>query len=52
MNKRIKVWWPNDEEWYAGSIESYDSKTGKHTIRYDDNELECVNLRDEKVIIV
>jgi len=31
----VRIWW--DNEWYSGTIVSYDVETGEHTVRYDDS---------------
>ncbi|XP_024995527.1 microtubule-associated protein futsch-like isoform X2 [Cynara cardunculus var. scolymus] len=49
---KVKVWWPEDKTFYDGVIESYDSKTYKHKVLYEDNEEEILNLKKEKWEIV
>ncbi|KAK3269265.1 hypothetical protein CYMTET_19506 [Cymbomonas tetramitiformis] len=49
VGRRLKVWWPQDEVWYEGTVEAYDTAIGLHDIRYDDNEVEKVNLAYEKI---
>lgn len=49
LSKRIKIWWENDQEWYSGTVEKFDSQSGKHTIAYDDGEKELLDLEEEKV---
>ena len=34
-----QVWWPEDEEFYAGTITAFSSTDGKHTVTYDDGEV-------------
>lgn len=48
INLRIQVWWPMDEVFYAGTVEAFDPETKKHTILYDDNEIEILDLTKEK----
>lgn len=48
INLRIQVWWPMDEVFYAGTVDSFDPETKKHTILYDDNEIEILDLSKEK----
>ena len=45
------MWWSDDQEWYSGVIKSFDFESNKHTILYDDNELEILDLKKEKVCI-
>ncbi|KAG8379721.1 hypothetical protein BUALT_Bualt07G0118900 [Buddleja alternifolia] len=47
VNSRIQVWWPMDKTFYTGSVIAYDAETKKHTILYDDDETEILNLRKE-----
>ncbi|XP_012852705.1 PREDICTED: uncharacterized protein LOC105972312 isoform X2 [Erythranthe guttata] len=48
VNVRIKVWWPMDKTFYTGTVESFDPSTKKHKIRYDDDEEEVVDLKEER----
>ncbi|PIN17836.1 hypothetical protein CDL12_09496 [Handroanthus impetiginosus] len=47
VNSRIQVWWPMDKTFYAGTVKDFDPVTKKHTIMYDDDEIEILNLRKE-----
>ncbi|KAL6584953.1 hypothetical protein OROMI_004242 [Orobanche minor] len=47
VNLRIQVWWPMDETFYTGTVTAFDPETKKHTILYDDEEIEILNLRKE-----
>ncbi|XP_078179988.1 MUTS homolog 6 [Carex rostrata] len=49
VGRRIKVYWPLDEVWYTGEIKSYDPKSDKHQIQYDDGEEESIELEKEKI---
>ena len=46
--RRIEVWWGGDEVFYPGTITSYSSVTGKHTVQYDDGEIEKLDLQIQK----
>ncbi|KAL6563128.1 hypothetical protein OROHE_005715 [Orobanche hederae] len=53
VNSRVMVWWPLDEvffvcRFYTGTVEAFDSLTNKHKIKYDDEEEEVLNLREER----
>lgn len=48
VNRRVRVWWPLDKTWYPGRITAYRARDSKHHIRYDDNEIEWLNLNKEK----
>ena len=49
VGRRIKVYWPLDQVWYTGEIKSYDPKSDKHQIQYDDGEEESIELEKEKI---
>ncbi|XP_058102565.1 histone-lysine N-methyltransferase TRX1-like isoform X2 [Magnolia sinica] len=46
---KCKVYWPRDDEWYAGSVAGYNSETKQHHIEYKDDENESLVLVDEKM---
>lgn len=52
IGKRIKVWWPLDKKFYEGVVESFDSSKRRHTVLYDDGDVEVLNLAKEKWEIV
>lgn len=41
----MEVWWEADGVYYRGTVRSYNPRTRKHVILYDDNEEERVNLQ-------
>ena len=41
---RISVLWADDGEWYLGQVMSFDTKSGQHSILYDDQTQEDVDL--------
>jgi hypothetical protein len=45
---RISVYWPLDREWYAGFVQEYDPVIRKHSIKYEDNEEEWLDLHNER----
>ncbi|KAL3838565.1 hypothetical protein ACJIZ3_023156 [Penstemon smallii] len=47
VGSKVKVWWPDDQEFYSGVIESFDSGK-KHKVLYNDGEVEVLDLRKEK----
>ncbi|CAL5057178.1 unnamed protein product [Urochloa decumbens] len=47
VGARIKVWWPDDEMYYRGVVESFDSGSKRHKVAYDDGDVEVLLLRDE-----
>ncbi|KAH9612756.1 hypothetical protein KSS87_004382 [Heliosperma pusillum] len=44
----VKVWWPDDNAFYKGVVDSFDSATKKHKVLYDDGDVENLNLKEEK----
>lgn len=48
VDKRIEVFWPKDNEWYAGTVGMYNPSNGSHTVAYDDGIVEVLNLDEEK----
>ncbi|CAN6238628.1 unnamed protein product [Urochloa humidicola] len=48
VGARIKVWWPDDEMFYKGVVESFDSGSKRHKVAYDDGDVEVLLLREEK----
>lgn len=52
VGKRVKVWWPDDNMFYKGVVDSFDSSTKKHKVLYDDGDEEILNFKEEKYEIV
>ncbi|CAN1151020.1 Sister chromatid cohesion protein PDS5 homolog C [Linum perenne] len=48
VGKRVRVWWPDDQEFYKGTVQSYDPTEKKHEVHYDDNETENLYMKEEK----
>ncbi|GAB4836783.1 hypothetical protein Ancab_001695 [Ancistrocladus abbreviatus] len=48
VGSMIKVWWPDDQKFYDGRVESYDPDDKKHKIVYTDGDVEVLLLRDER----
>ncbi|KAK9683694.1 hypothetical protein RND81_10G158600 [Saponaria officinalis] len=48
----VKVWWPDDNEYYEGVIESFDAVKKKHKVSYTDGDVEILNLKEEKWMVV
>lgn len=40
----MRVFWPVDNSWYVGTVEQYDTNTGEHLLRYDDDDTEWVRI--------
>lgn len=47
IDLRIKVWWPNDREYYPGTIVAFDHVAKKHKIVYDDGDEEILLMDEE-----
>ena len=43
--RRVRVWWAGDREWFAGKVVSYSRARG-HALAYDDGTRETVRLGD------
>ncbi|CAG9460883.1 unnamed protein product [Pedinophyceae sp. YPF-701] len=46
---RVEVWWPEDEGWFAGTVESFDEASGRHRVAYDDGDVEHLFLPQERI---
>ncbi len=40
----VEVWWPLDEDWYRGTVTSFDSFAMQHTVSYEDGDVEILSL--------
>ncbi|KAJ1700076.1 hypothetical protein LUZ63_008588 [Rhynchospora breviuscula] len=47
IGERIKVWWPDDKVFYNGTVGKYNRSDKKHTVTYDDGDIEVLNLKNE-----
>ena len=52
VGNRVKVFWPDDNEFYEGTVARYNSRTGTHTIHYDDGDSEILNMKNEQYQVV
>ncbi|GLJ26522.1 hypothetical protein SUGI_0513220 [Cryptomeria japonica] len=48
IGTRVKVFWPLDDDWYAGTVESFDRNLKRHHIVYDDGDEEWLELARER----
>jgi hypothetical protein len=51
--RRLEVFWEGDGVYYRGTVTGYSTTSGKHTIMYDDGDVERVQLskvRREKLL--
>ena len=44
----IEVYWPDDDEYYAGRIVAHDTKTDGYCVHYDDGDVEKLDLAEEE----
>lgn len=44
IGKKVRVFWPVDNSWYVGVVQQYDSSSGEHLLRYEDNDTEWVKI--------
>jgi hypothetical protein len=50
--RQVRVYWPEDDAWYLGTVVSYDADTAAHRVAYDDGSFENVVLALERVRLV
>mmetsp|Transcript_22926 Transcript_22926/g.32308 ORF Transcript_22926/g.32308 Transcript_22926/m.32308 type:complete len:639 (+) Transcript_22926:268-2184(+) len=44
IGKKVRVFWPVDQQWYVGIVLQYDQSTGEHHLRYNDGDTEWVKI--------
>ena len=45
VGRRVRVYWPEDDAFYPGTVTKYDARgAGKHHVRYDDGDEEALAL--------
>ena len=49
VDRRVKVFWPEEGAFFNGIVAAFNPETGKHTVRYDDGDVEEVALGSEKM---
>ncbi|KAL1205574.1 putative sister chromatid cohesion protein PDS5 [Cardamine amara subsp. amara] len=52
VGARVNIWWPLDETYYEGVIDSYCSRKKKHRVVYTDGDSEELNLSEERWEII
>ena len=48
VGRRLEVFWPDDDEWFAGTVTKYDPGSQKHFVDYDDGTSEDLVLSQEQ----
>ncbi|GAB2215530.1 hypothetical protein Drorol1_Dr00019917 [Drosera rotundifolia] len=48
VGSRVRVWWPDDQEFYEGVISEFNPEKKQHKVTYDDGDVEDLVLKDEK----
>ena len=46
IGKKVRVFWPVDEQWYVGVVQQYDETNGEHELKYPDGDTEWVKIGD------
>ncbi len=49
VGRRLRVFWPDEGEWYCGEVTRFDARTGWHSVFYDDGDREQLVLADEQI---
>ncbi len=49
IGKKVKVFWPVDEQWYTGTVQEYNEATGEHKLMYPDGDTEWVKIGENGV---
>jgi hypothetical protein len=44
--RRLEVFWEGDGVYYRGTVTGYTASTGRHTVMYDDGDVERVKLAE------
>lgn len=44
IGKKVRVFWPVDEQWYVGIVQQFDRSTGEHLLCYPDGDTEWVKI--------
>lgn len=45
--KKVRVYWPVDQQWYIATVERYDPNVGEHLLRYPDGDTEWVCISED-----
>jgi hypothetical protein len=47
-----QIYWPDDDSWYSGKVESFNAETSYYEILYDDDATEQIDLSQHQVYIL
>ena len=47
VGRRLRVWWPGEGRYFAGVVDRWDESRKLHVVRYDDGDVEAVDLARE-----
>lgn len=50
IGKKVRVFWPVDDNWYDGIVHEYDPSSGEHLLRYEDGDSEWVRIGSGSVV--
>jgi len=40
----VDLWWPEEQEFFPGTVTEYNMESGEHRVDYDDGEIEWLHL--------
>jgi len=49
IDRRVRVFWPAEGAFFSGTVQAFNPKNGKHSLRYDDGDVEEVLLAAERI---
>ena len=49
IDRRVRVFWPAEGAFFAGLVTAFNGKSGRHTVRYDDGDMEEVLFAAERM---
>ena len=44
IGKKVRVFWPVDEQWYTGVVQEFNTSSGEHKLMYPDGDEEWVKI--------
>ena len=47
VNKKVRVFWPVDSQWYIAIVQRYDTTSGEHLLCYPDGDTEWVRIGED-----